>query len=302
MTMHDRWFDADGYWVHTVDWHPSNPDPDAPPIVLVHGLGGSTVNWELVGGALSERYNTHVTALDLPGFGRTRSDHRPAGFEVHRYVVTTLLRERGPAIVAGNSMGGAISVSLAARHPELVRALVLVDAAYPRPSRNIDQLARTVKFATLTFPRAATPIVNARARRLGPDRLVDATLLAVLAEPELLDADLRDRLIALADERRHYPEAAGAYAQSGGTLFRYLVTRMRADLDALTVPTMVMHGRRDQLVPVSFAREVARRRPDWKYVELADCGHAPQLEAPARFVELVSTWTDRQLQDPATHV
>lgn len=297
MTMHDRWFDADGTWVHTVDWVAPDPDPDTPPIVLVHGLGGSTVNWELVGGMLSVRLRTAVTAIDLPGFGRSRSHDRLAGFETHRHVVTSWLREHGPAVLVGNSMGGAISVSLATRHPELVPALVLVNAAYPRPNGNLDQLARTAKFATLTLPRAATPIVNARARRLGPDRLVDATLLAVLAEPERLDANVRNRLIALADERRHYPEAAGAYAQSGGTLFRYIVTRMRRDLDSLSAPTLVMHGRRDQLVPVSFARAVARRRPEWKYVEFADCGHAPQLEAPDRFVESVSTWIDHQIRD-----
>ena len=298
--MHDHWFDADGTWVHAVDWSPSDPDPDAPPILLIHGLGGSTVNWELVGPGLSERFRTRVSAIDLPGFGRTRSRDQRAGFETHRHVVTTWLRRHGPAVLAGNSMGGAISVSLATRHPELVRALVLVNAAYPRPSGNLDQLARTAKFATLTLPRAATPIVNARARRLGPDRLVDATLLAVLAEPDQLDGAVRDRLIALAGERQHYPEAAGAYAQSGGTLFCYIVTRMRRDLDALTTPTMVMHGRRDQLVPVSFARAVARRRPEWKYVEFADCGHAPQLEAPGRFVETVSTWIDHQIPDVAT--
>ena len=300
MTMHDHWFDADGTWVHAVDWISTDPDPDAPPILLIHGLGGSTVNWELVGPALSERFRTRVSAIDLPGFGRTRSQDQRAGFETHRHIVTTWLRSHGPAVLAGNSMGGAISVSLAVRHPELVRALILVNAAYPRPSGNLDQLARTAKFATLTLPRAATPIVNARARRLGPDRLVDATLLAVLAEPDRLDGAVRERLVALAGERQHYPEAAGAYAQSGGTLFRYIVTRMRRDLDALTTPTMVMHGRRDQLVPVSFARAVARRRPEWKYVEFADCGHAPQLEAPGRFVETVSTWIDHQIPDAAT--
>ncbi len=290
MTMHDRWYDADGTWVHTVDWVAPDLDPEAVPIVLVHGLGGSTVNWELVGEALSVALRTTVTAIDLPGFGRTRSHDRRADFETHRHVVTNWLRDHRPATLVGNSMGGAISVSLAARHPELVTGVVLVNAAYPRPNGNLDQLARTAKFATLTLPRAATPIVNARARRLGPDRLVDATMLAVLAEPDRLDTDLRNRLIALAGERRHYPEAAGAYAQSGGTLFRYIVTRMRQDLDAMSAPTLVMHGRRDQLVPVSFARAVARRRPEWKYIEFADCGHAPQLEAPERFVDAISTW------------
>jgi pimeloyl-ACP methyl ester carboxylesterase len=290
MTMHQRWFDADGQWVHTEDWEPDHARPDAPPIVLVHGLGGSTVNWHLVGPGLSEQLGTRVTAIDLPGFGRTRAPDRATSFEAHRHVVTALLRERGPAVLVGNSMGGSISVSLAARHPELVRGLVLVNAAYPRPNGNLDQLARTAKFATLTLPRVATPVVNARARRLGSAGLVDATLRFVLAEPEQLDPDVRSRLIELATERREYPEAAGAYAHSGGTLFRYLVTRMRADLDALTVPTMIVHGRHDRLVPVSFARAVARRRTEWKYVELADCGHAPQLESPARFVEVVKRW------------
>ena len=301
MRMHERWFDADGIWVHTVAWEPDTPTPGAPPVLLVHGLGGSTVNWELVGAALSERLGTVVTALDLPGFGRTRTPDRPASFEAHRHVVTTFLRERGPAIVAGNSMGGSISVSLAARHPELMRGLVLVDAAYPRPGRNFDQLTRTAKFATLALPRVATPVINARARRLGSEGLVDATLRFVLAEPDRLDPSVRARLVALASERREYPEAAGAYAQSGGTLFRYIVSRMRVDLDQITVPTMVMHGRQDRLVPVSFARAVASRRSDWQYVELAECGHAPQLESPARFVDLVSTWNDHRLRDPATH-
>jgi len=68
---------------------------------------------------------------------------------------------------------------------------------------------------------------------------------------------------------------------------------MRSDLDTLGMPTMVMHGRRDQLVPVAFARAVARRRPHWQYVELAHCGHAPQLESPERFVDLVSGWIAR---------
>ena len=301
MKMHERWFDADGIWVHTAAWEPDTPRLGTSPIVLIHGLGGSTVNWELVGAGLSERMGTVVTALDLPGFGRTRTPDLLASFEAHRHVVTTFLRERGPAMLAGNSMGGSISVSLAARHPELVLGLVLVDAAYPRPNRNFDQLTRTAKFATLALPRVATPVLNARARRLGSEGLVDATLRFVLADPEQLDPSVRARLVALATERRTYPEAAGAYAQSGGTLFRYIVSRMRADLDQITAPTMVMHGRQDRLVPVSFARAVARNRSDWQYVELAECGHAPQLESPARFVDLVSSWNDRQLRDPATH-
>lgn len=297
--MHERWFDADGRWVHTVDWEPTETRPDAVPVVLVHGLGASTLSWELVGADLARRLGTRVTALDLPGFGRSRCLDRPANMSSHRAAVTALLQAQGPALVMGNSMGGATLVGVAARHPELVTALVLVNAAFPRPGANLDQLARTARYAALTLPAIAAPIVRARAQRLGPERLVDTTLGLVFAEGDRIDSALRERLIALATERRGYPEASRAYTESGGSLFRYITSGMRGDLDAVRAPTLVLHGRRDRLVPVSFARAVADRRSDWRYVELADCGHAPQLELPARFVDIVSRWAERELPDPA---
>jgi pimeloyl-ACP methyl ester carboxylesterase len=300
--MHERWFDADGRWVHTVDWEPAVARPDAVPVVLVHGLGASTLSWELVGQDLADRLGTRVTALDLPGFGRSRSLDRPATMSSHREAVTALLQASGPALVMGNSMGGATIVGVAARRPELVHGLVLVNAAFPRPGANFDQLARTARYAALTLPAVAAPIVRARAQRLGPERLVDTTLGLVFADGGRVDPELRARLVALATERRGYPEAARSYTDSGGSLFRYLTSGMRQDLDAVRAPTLVLHGRRDRLVPVSFARAAARRRDDWRYVELADCGHAPQLELPTRFVDVVSRWAERELRDPATPV
>jgi pimeloyl-ACP methyl ester carboxylesterase len=295
--MQERWRDLDGLWVHTVEWRPRAPRSGTP-VVLVHGLGASTLTWDRVGQDLADTLGTTVTALDLPGFGRTRCTDRPAGFGTHRRVVRALLADGGPSVLAGNSMGGAISASLAASDPDLVAGLVLVDAAYPRPARNFDHLTRTARFAALSLPRLATPVVSARARRLGPEGLVDSTLLFVIAEPERMDPELRARLVTLAEERRAHPEAPRAYAQSGGSLFRYLATRMRRDLDAVAAPTLVLHGRRDRLVPVSFARAVAAQRPDWRYVEIADCGHAPQLELPDRFLTTVTRWVDRELRDP----
>ena len=146
--MHERWFDADGRWVHTVDWEPARVRTGAVPVLLVHGLGASTLSWEPVGAGLADRLGTRVTALDLPGFGRSRA-RQPATMSSHRAAVTALLRTRGAAIVMGNSMGGATAVGVAARHPELVHALVLVNAAFPRPGTNLDRLARTARYAAL---------------------------------------------------------------------------------------------------------------------------------------------------------
>lgn len=292
--MRERWVDCDGCWVHTVDWEPAVVRSGADPVVLVHGLGGSTVNWDLVGSALATALGTRVTALDLPGFGRTRAHDRPASFRVHRELLVQFLAGREPGVVVGNSMGGALGVAVAASNPELVARLVLVNAAFPRPRGNTEQLARTAKFAALLMPIVATPVVRTRAQALGPEGLVDATLRMVLARPDALDPAVRRRLVALAAERMEHPEAAPAYAQSGGTLFRYLVSGMTRDLAEVRCPTLVMHGERDRLVPVGFARAVARRRADWRYVELADVGHAPQLEVPEALVQAVTGWLDAE--------
>jgi pimeloyl-ACP methyl ester carboxylesterase len=290
--MREALVDCAGLAVHTAEWTPERARPDAERVLLVHGLGGNTVSWELVAAPLATRLGTTVTAIDLPGFGRTRLDGRAASFSLHLRVIEELLDRSGPAVLVGNSMGGALGVALAARRPELLDGLVLVNAAFPRPRANLEQLARSMRFAALMFPRAATPIVRRRADFLGPAGLVDSTLSVVLADPEALDPDLRARLVALARERGSYAEVAPAYAHSGGSLFRYLAGPMRQDIGRVHCPTLMVHGRHDQLVPVTFARAVAHRRPDWPYEELGGCGHAPQLEQPDRLVSLIGDWLD----------
>lgn len=297
--MQERWIDVEGLWVHAVEWddphRPGGVVAGRPPVLLVHGLGGSTLNWELVGGPLAARLGCLVTAVDLAGFGRTRPHGRSASLSTNGKLLAALLEARGPAVVVGNSMGGALGTGLAARRPDLVAALVLVDAAFPRPRSSFEQLTRATRFAAMTVPRLGAPIIAARARALGPAGVVDATLRIVLAHPERLDPSLRARLIALAAERAEYPEAASAYAEAAGSLFRYLARRMRSDLAELRAHTLVLHGDRDRLVPLSFALAISATRPDWELCVLDDCGHTPQLERPARFVDVVARWVERVL-------
>ena len=151
-------------------------------------------------------------------------------------------------------------------------------------------MSRTAKFAALTLPRAATPIVRARARALGHQGLVDATLAMAMTHPEQLDPAIRAKMISLSAERHGFPETATSYTLAGGSLFRYLAGPMRRDLAAIHCPTLIMHGRRDRLVPVAWARALAAKRRDWKFVELESCGHVPQLEQPERFVGVVMNW------------
>ncbi len=300
-SVRERWVDCDGAWVHTADWEPAGPPSGAAPVLLVHGLGGNTVNWELVGQPLADQIGTTVTALDLPGFGRTRADSHAPTFPLYLELLTAFLTARGPALVMGNSMGGSLGIALAANSPDLVTGLVLVNAALPRPRGNLEQMTRTAKFAALTLPRAATPIVRARARALGHQGLVDATLAMAMTHPEKLDPAIRTRLISLSAERHGFPETATSYTMAGGSLFRYLAGPIRRDVAAVRCPTLIMHGRRDRLVPVAWARALAAKRRDWAFVELEACGHVPQLEQPERFVGTVMSWLDRT-PDPTNPV
>src|SRR5689334_8559062 len=107
------------------------PGPDGCRAVYVHGLGGSAKNWTDLAALLGTR--AAGTAVDLPGFGRSRP---PAGFDftpaAHADALLCFLAGRNePVHLLGNSLGGALALSVAARRPELVRTLTLVSPAMP---------------------------------------------------------------------------------------------------------------------------------------------------------------------------
>ncbi|HJV04338.1 MAG TPA: alpha/beta fold hydrolase, partial [Actinomycetota bacterium] len=102
-----------------------------PPIVLVHGLGGSHVNWMRLGPLLAER--ARVLAPDMAGFGKTPPAGRGTDVHSNARLLGELVRTEfgGPAILVGNSMGALISLLLAQRRPDLVAGLILIDPAIP---------------------------------------------------------------------------------------------------------------------------------------------------------------------------
>ncbi len=282
----ERRLDADGFDVHAVEW-----GAGATRVLLVHGLGGHTISWEPVGLALADSLQATVTAVDLPGFGLTRlPPGRRATLGTHGRVLRALLEQSGSAVVLGNSMGGALGLGLAARRPDLVRALVLVDPALPRPAVEPAQWRAMARLAPMLVPPLGSRFLVARGRVLGPERLVDTTLGWTLCDPTRLDPALRRRLIELATTRQSFPEAPAAYAESARALFWYVTRRMRADEARVTAPTLIVHGDRDQLVPLAAARALAARRREFALEVIDDCGHAPQLEAPDRFLAATVPW------------
>src|SRR5207344_797581 len=110
------------------------------------------------------------------------------------------------------------------------------------------------------------------------------TLAMAMSHPERLAPEIRSKMVSLAAERHGFPETATSYTLAGGSLFRYLSGPMPRDIASIHCPTLMVHGRRDRLVPVAWARAMAKKRKDWTYVEFDGCGHVPQMEQPERFV------------------
>lgn len=285
----------DGCVVHRRRWEPTGPAADAPPMLLVHGLGANTISWVTVGQALADRHGAPVVALDLVGFGYTRAIDSPATLNRNADLVVAALEELGPAIVAGNSMGGAITVKVAARRPDLVTAMVLVNPAVRAAGWRSPQHRAGVFMAPMLLPRVGRRLVTSRAQQLGPEGLVDGTLQIVLERLDALDARVRDDFVTIARDRMEFPEAARAYVDAASSLLWYMTRNLDRDLAVAlrSRPGLLVFGDRDRLIHVSSAEALARRHPALDVAMLEGLGHAPQLEAPDRFVDAVTAWLDR---------
>jgi pimeloyl-ACP methyl ester carboxylesterase len=293
--------DADGMRAHAVEWSPATSLPGGVAqrrVLLVHGLGAHTLSWEPIAQPLADRLDATVTAIDLVGFGRTRARGRSATIDTNRQLVTAVLERLGPSIVVGNSMGGAIGIGVTARRPDLVEGLVLVNPAVPHPSPSMGDWLRIARLAPVMVTPIGRRVVGTRARLLGPERLVDTSLGYSLHDPTRLDPELRRRFIALAAERYAYPEAPAAYVDAARSLFLYLARGINADLvtAASERPTLLLHGALDRLVPLAAAHGAAARATTIDLEVLDGIGHAPQLEDPARVVDVVTGWCDARMR------
>lgn len=265
------------------------------PLVLVHGLGGSYLNWMSVADRLAIRHR--VYAVDLRGFGLTamrRGQH--ATLEDNQALLEGFLERvvGGPATLIGNSMGGRLSLQVAAHRPELVRRLVLVDPAAPNPTMGgVDGLV-VVFFAALLAPMAE-PYLRRRSRRMGAEKIVRATLAVVCEDPNRIPLHVFQAHLELAQRRlAQMPWSDRALVEAARSLLK-LIFRRRAYnrvLAGVQAPVLIVHGARDRLVPVAAVRELVRLRPDWHLEVLDGIGHVPMLEAPDRFLVTINPYLE----------
>ncbi|HEX2190831.1 MAG TPA: alpha/beta fold hydrolase [Longimicrobiaceae bacterium] len=235
--------DVPPYRIHAVEF-----GHEGEPLVLLHGLSGSSRWWRRNVAALAE--GRRVVVPDVIGFGRTRARGKlPPIAEISDLLAGWMDRlALAPVDLVGHSMGGQLAVHLAARHPEKVRRLVLVDAAgIPRPltPRSL------VRFAAEVAPP----------RRWG--------------DPYFLPTIVGDAVLA---GPRNILRAIG----------HILGDDVRPLLPTIEVPTLVVWGELDSIIPVEHAREFREGIPDARLAVLRGAAHNPMVDRPAEFNRLVA--------------
>jgi pimeloyl-ACP methyl ester carboxylesterase len=277
-----------GGLVHYVDFGGAD---DGPAVVLVHGLGGSHLNWDLFAPLLTP--HARVWALDLPGFGRSEPGGRNTTVYSNVAVLQRFLDEvvGEPVVLIGNSMGGMISILAAGERPDAVTGLVLIDPAVPGPRRALDPLV-AVTFALYALPFVGERFLWWRRTRQSALARVREMLELCGVDPDQLPAGVIDRSVTLLEEREDVEGMDKAFLAAARSLVRLLIDprRYRRAMASIDDPVLLVHGDRDRLVSVAAARDIARRHPDWRYVELPDVGHVPQLQVPDRLAIDVLDW------------
>ncbi|HWC39214.1 MAG TPA: alpha/beta hydrolase [Acidimicrobiales bacterium] len=244
-------------------------------VLLVHGQPGVRSDWGKVAAGLAS--TNRVLVPDRPGYGRTGG--QAMGMASNADALVGLLDEQGvdEATVVGHSFGGGVGLAMALRHGDRVRALVLVGSVGTAQSlRTYDRLLGLpvvgdgLAFAGWQVSRWALPTLRRRSTRL----------------PPILGSRIQAIPVASEDE----------WAGDGAT-WRSFVTEQRAllaetpsleaRLSSVTVPTAVVAGRRDRLVPPRASAELAAAIPGAELVWVAGVGHLVPQEAPDVVVEIV---------------
>lgn len=260
--------------------------------VMVHGLGGAHINWVRVAPELSGL--GRVLALDLPGFGWSPRAGRGSGLMDSRRALSRFISEMGTGhvVLCGNSMGGAVAILQAAVEPGSVEGLVLTCSVFPWTRGGFPHPVIMASFAGYRLPLLGERIVATRMRAMKPEQAVRLGFRFTVADPASIPADVVALHVDLMRERQGDADAIPAFTHAARSLLRLGEHRQaaRRALDRLTDDVLVMHGRRDRVVPAAFAEAELRRHPRWRGRIFPDLGHAIMLEAPGRWVAEVADW------------
>lgn len=247
-----------------------------PPVILIHGLGGFGESWRHNIPALARR--SQVFALDLPGYGRSAKPRGSYDLGFFARAVLGFMQTLGlsRASLVGHSLGGAVAVTCALRHPSRVERLCLLGTLVPGFPYQPSWIYRT-----LTLPGLGEALAL-----LGHAQVYKAALARCFHIPL---ADEVSFLVEFAYAARTSPEARAAYLATLRHVRRDFVDRApayRRALATLESPVLLIHGQDDRVVPASRVASAADALPRATTRWVDACGHFPQIERAG----VVNTW------------
>ena len=261
--------------LHLLEWG----EPDAPPLLLLHGGNQSAHSWDLVSLHLADRY--HIYALDQRGHGDSEwaRDAEYAPDQMARDALALIAQEGLAApIVVGHSMGGMVTMRLTALEPTLPRAVGLVDVG-PEVSQ-----------------RGAETIRNFVVRNTEFDQLDQFIDRVVAYDPfrsrEHIERTARYNLVQRSD---------GRYVSKSDRLLHDPEFRQRARPDserrdvaqgfhAFAGPTLLIRGERSNILEAEAAQRFVAGLPNARLVEVSDCGHNVHSQNTPGFLEALTPW------------
>lgn len=263
-----RFIEVQGMQVHLRD---EGPRDDPMPVVLLHGTSDSLHTWE--GWSQNLRSQRRVIRFDLPGFGLTGPD--PQGdYTMAAYVrfVTAVLDTLGVSnfVLGGNSLGGQIAWEVAVAQPQRVKQLILVDAAgYPLQPQSVP----------IGFRVARVPGVRNLMQYVLPRGMVLSSVRSVYGDPSKVTPALVDRYYELTLRTGNRAALALRMDQK--------LSGDEAQIRSVKVPTLVLWGGKDRLIPLENGRRFASDMVNSKLVVFDGLGHVPQEEDAVQTVQAV---------------
>ncbi|MCC6750872.1 MAG: alpha/beta hydrolase [Deltaproteobacteria bacterium] len=261
-----RHIQAGGLHLHYVE----DGRPDGPPLLLLHGLLASTYVWQKVRPALGRHFR--LIMPDLPGHGYSE---KPDGFSMHlldqAQVVADFLTALGipRARVVGQSMGGGISMLLAARFPERVEQLVLVDSVcFP--------FDLPLKGRLAVVPGLGYFLLRYLYRR---PILADFMRKDVYFDPRSASDEEIDVMYA------HMNTPVARRAMHRGILACHQPAWLAPEIAQVKAPTLILWGEKDALFPPVLGEQLQRTIAGSRLVVFPSCGHAMMFEMPDRFCQ-----------------
>ena len=239
---------------------------EGPPLVLIHGMGGDSSEWSLLTPELSKE--VRCIAVDLRGHGKSEKPDQPYTQDMFADDVAALLDALGvdKAYICGLSMGGFVALKMALNHPKKVRGLILIDTAARMPTKSIE--------------------VGARWAKIFAEKGLEA----------YIEAEIRDIFHPMF-ARRH-KDMVNLFAESMKTRDASTIARIQQgylksplaienDIKKIKVPTLIIHGREDEVVPVEEAEFMHRQIPNSQIAIIPFSGHAALLERKDFFIDVI---------------